>query len=227
MAVEWEFPQSRLLVFAKAPTPGRVKTRLIRRLGPRGAAALYRGLLRRTLRTATTARLCPVQLWCAPDSQHGFFSRCRRRYGVTLHRQSDGDLGARMQRALTLVLRRHACALLIGADCPSLTEAGLRAALTALAQGQDAVVGPAEDGGYVLIGLRRPGAALFRTIPWGSGTVLAATRRRLRRAGLTWLELPLGWDVDRPADVRRLKAGVTDRQAPHLPETLGLSRPTR
>ncbi len=205
MVVELEFPQSRLLVFAKAPVPGQVKTRLIGTLGRRGATGLYRRLLRRTLSMATAARLCPVQLWCAPDSRHGFFGACRREYGVTLHRQRGGDLGARMQQALAVVLRHSSCALLIGGDCPSLNEAVLRTALAALTQGRDAVVGPAEDGGYVLIGLRNPCAALFRTIPWGSGTVLAATRRRLRRSALNWVELPPGWDVDRPADVRRLK----------------------
>ncbi len=198
------FPQARLLIFAKAPAPGQVKTRLAARLGPIGAAKLYQRLLRRTLRTASRASLCPVQLWCAPDTRHGFFRRCRRDYGIALHRQQGAGLGQRMHHALNVVLREAPYAVLIGGDCPSLGEAELQAALMALATGRDAVLGPAADGGYVLIGLRRPGKTLFRQIAWGSSAVLAATRRRLRRAGLDWVELPPGWDVDRPADLRRL-----------------------
>ncbi len=200
-----EFPQARLLIFAKAPVPGQVKTRLAGKLGQRGAARLYRWLLRRTLATATGASLCSVQLWCTPNSRHGFFGTCQRDYGVTLHRQQGADLGQRMHRALVTVLRNSPYAVLIGADCPSLGLAELRYALTVLAQGRDAVLGPAADGGYVLLGLRRPAAPLFRNIVWGSDQVLAATRQRLQRVGLNWVELPPGWDVDRSPDLRRLK----------------------
>lgn len=198
-----EFPDARLVVFAKAPVPGRVKTRLARHLGRRGAARLYRTLLRRTLATAAGAGLCPVQLWCAPDTRHGFFAACRRDFGVGLRVQRGDDLGARMDHALTAALREAASAVVIGGDCPTLAAADLRAAFSALAAGREAVLGPAEDGGYVLIGLRRPCPALFRGIAWGGSGVLAATRRRLHRAGLDWLELPPHWDVDRPADLRR------------------------
>ncbi|MFO1430483.1 MAG: TIGR04282 family arsenosugar biosynthesis glycosyltransferase [Candidatus Competibacteraceae bacterium] len=207
------FPQARLLIFAKAPIPGRVKTRLTGKLGAVGAAKLYRRLLRRTLHLAGGASLCPVQLWCAPDTRHGFFQRCRRDYGIGLHRQQGADLGQRMHHALNTVLRRAPYAVLIGADCPSLGPAELQAAFMALAAGRDAVLGPAADGGYVLIGLRRPDGTLFRRIAWGSPAVLTATRRRLRRAGLDWVELPPGWDVDRPADLRRLQRRFPDLKA--------------
>jgi len=200
-----EFPEARLLVFAKAPVPGQVKTRLAGKYGIRGAAKLYQAMLCRTLAMATAADLCPAQLWCAPNTKHRFFASCRRDYGVTLKTQPGGDLGRRMDLALRQALRESSWAVLIGGDCPSLGPAELRAALAALAGGQDAVLGPAEDGGYVLIGLRRPYPALFYGVPWGNTSVLAATRRRLRRAGMDWLELPAGWDVDYPADVRRLK----------------------
>ena len=192
------------MIFAKAPLPGQVKTRLAGKLGQIGAARLYQRLLRRTLRLASQATLCPAQLWCAPDTRHGFFRNCRRDYGIRLRRQQGADLGQRMHHALNLVLRVAPYAVLIGGDCPSLGAVELDRALTALAAGRDAVVGPAADGGYVLIGLRRPCAPLFRRIAWGNATVLAATRRRLQRAGLDWVELPPGWDVDRPADLRRL-----------------------
>lgn len=202
------FPDARLLVFAKAPVPGQVKTRLAGRLGTRGAARLYRHLLARTLRTAQVARLCPVELWCAPDSSHGFFGQCRRAYGVRLRRQGEGDLGRRMDRALKQALRESRRAVLIGGDCASVGAAELRAAFEQLASGYDAVLGPAQDGGYVLVGLSRPCPSMFRKIVWSAPTVLEATRRRLRQSGTRWFELPLGWDVDTPADLKRLRGAT-------------------
>ena len=198
------FPDARLLVFAKAPVPGRVKTRLAGQLGARGAARLYRSLLRRTLALASAARLCPVELWGAPDSRHGFFGACRRDYGVRLRRQCAGDLGRRMNHALNRTLRVSGRAVLIGGDWASVGIAELRAAFDRLATG-DVVLGPAEDGGYVLVGLRRPCPWIFRGIPWSAPTVLEATRRRLERSAIVWVELPPGWDVDTPADLRRLR----------------------
>lgn len=199
------FPDGRLLIFAKAPVPGRVKTRLAGRLGARGAAQLYRQLLRQTLALARAARLCPVEMWCAPDARHGFFAACRREYGVRLRRQCAGDLGERMRDAFDRVSAESGYTVLIGGDCASVGATELRAAFGQLAAGRDAVLGPAADGGYVLVGLRRPCPSLFRGIAWSTPAVLAATRRRLRRAGLDWVELPVGWDVDTPADLRRLR----------------------
>ncbi len=200
-----EFPQARLLVFAKAPVPGRVKTRLARRYGKLGAATLYQQLLHRNLKLLHRAKLCPIQLWCAPNARHGFFVTCRRNYKVDLRIQKGHDLGERMNHALTQTLKTSRYALVIGGDCVSLSHADLCLALQTLEAGHDAVLGPAEDGGYVLLGLRRPCSGLFKGISWGSHRVLAATRRRLQKAGLNWTELPPRWDVDRPEDVRRMK----------------------
>ena len=102
-------------------------------------------------------------------------------------------------------LRRNPCAVLIGSDCPSLKPADLRAAARALHAGADAVLSPAEDGGYALIGVRRAARGLFTGIEWGSAQVLAQTRRRLRRLRWQWTELRTLWDVDRPEDVARLR----------------------
>jgi rSAM/selenodomain-associated transferase 1 len=204
MSDTYDFPNARLLIFAKAPIPGRVKTRLAGSLGARGAAKLYIELLRRTLTMACAARLCPVELWCAPDARHGFFVACRRDYGIRLRQQCIGDLGQRMNHALNRTLTKGGYAVLIGGDCVSLGIAELRAALDRLAAGRNAVIGPAADGGYVLIGLGQRCPALFRSIAWGTPVVLAATRRRLQRAEADWAELPLGWDIDTPNDLRRL-----------------------
>lgn len=201
-----EFPEARIILFAKAPVPGQVKTRLAGTLGNFGAALLHRQLLGHTLGRLTQAQLAPVELWCAPDTQHGFFLACRRDYGIRLRRQQGQDLGERMAHALATVLKEGSpFAVIVGSDCPMLDATYLRQGLMALKAGQDAVLGPTEDGGYMLIGLRQSLPALFKSIRWGSSTVLAATRRRLQRRGLNWTELSLAWDVDRPADLRRLR----------------------
>jgi len=200
-----QFPDARIMVFAKAPVPGAVKTRLIPQLGAQGAAHLHEELAQRSLGTALNAALCPVQLWCSPSVQHEFFTRCRQRYALlTLACQHGPDLGARMAQAFTQTLAHCRYAVVIGTDCPALAAADLRAALSALQEGYDAVLGPAQDGGYVLLGLRRFDATLFEDIAWGGDKVAELTRAHLRALGWRWHELATQWDVDRPEDLARL-----------------------
>jgi len=195
----------RVMVFAKAPTPGRVKSRLVPVLGETAAAALHRQLAERTLVTARAAGLGQVELWCAPGTKDAFFVACAGQYGVSLRAQGEGDLGMRMARALESALAEGETGVLIGSDCPALTPEYLRKAAAALAQGCDAVIGPAEDGGYVLIGLARgPAAALFENVAWGTSTVMQETRTRLGTLNWRWRELTTLWDVDRPEDLARL-----------------------
>ena len=207
-----------LIVFARAPEPGRVKTRLVPLLGTQGAAQLHARLVERALRTASAAGFIGIHLYCASSTKHRFFRKMENRYGVGLHSQGRGDLGERMYRAL----RRHPGALLIGSDVPALRPADLRAAARALAKGADAVLAPAEDGGYALIGLRRAARGVFAGVDWGGSQVLAQTRARLRALGWRWTELRTMWDVDRPEDVARLQR--SRRLAP-LAERLPGARP--
>ncbi len=196
-----------MAVLAKAPVPGLAKTRLIPALGPQGAARLQRRLTRAAVQTALDAGLGPVTLWCAPDVRHRFFRALYRTTGVACHAQPAGDLGARMLAAFTLHCAQ--CPLLLtGTDCPPLTPARLRRAARALLDGEEAVFYPAEDGGYVLVGLRRPQAALFSDVAWGTATVMAQTRERAHAAGLRLCELETLWDVDLPADLLRWRAAV-------------------
>jgi rSAM/selenodomain-associated transferase 1 len=194
----------RVLVLARAPEPGKVKTRLIPALGEAGAADLQRGFVLHALGAATEAGLGPVELWCAPDAAHPFFAECGQRFGVSIHAQGAGDLGERMERAMRAALERSQRAILIGSDVPAMDPHYLRAADRALVAGNDMVIGPAEDGGYVLIGLTRCFAELFRDIPWGTASVLEETRRRAAALSLRIGELPVLWDVDRPEDLQRL-----------------------
>jgi rSAM/selenodomain-associated transferase 1 len=189
-------------IFAKAPLPGLVKTRLIPALDAAGAAALYKKMLRHCL--ANAAGIAPLQLWCSPDSQHEFLQDCARRSGAELYAQQGRDLGERMQNALAAGLRRYARVVLIGSDCPIMDAAYLRAALAKLEQ-VGVALGPAEDGGYVLIGASGQPPPVFQGMAWSQPEVLARTRDKLRQAGLAWAELPALWDVDSAADLPRLR----------------------
>lgn len=201
-------PETAVLVFARSPEPGRVKTRLAPMLGAAGAAALHARLVERALETALAAKVGEVYLYCSPGTRSRFFDAMRKRFGVRLRAQGSGNLGARMHRAL----RQRPGAVLIGSDVPALRPADLRAAARALGRGADAVLAPAEDGGYALVGLRRSSRRLFDGVDWGTASVLAQTRARLRRLGWQWKELRTLWDVDRPGDVARLR-----RLRPRLP----------
>jgi rSAM/selenodomain-associated transferase 1 len=189
-------------VFAKAPVPGEVKSRLVPLLGAERAAQLHAKLVRRALATARNSGVGPVSLWCMPDTEHPFFAACAAEYGVALHAQRGGHLGERMALAFDRLLASGP-ALLAGSDCPSLRPDDLRASAGSLAT-HDAVFQPAEDGGYVLVGLSRAIPAIFDDISWGGSSVMRETRARLRAAAATWREMPVRWDVDRPEDYRRL-----------------------
>jgi rSAM/selenodomain-associated transferase 1 len=191
-----------IAILAKAPVPGYAKTRLIPHLGEAGAAALQGWLLERTLRTVLAAGLGPVTLWCAPDATHSAFADCRRLGRIALREQPLGDLGERMHRAIEASAAPGGT-LVIGTDCPALTPGHLCAAAAALRE-HDAALVPAEDGGYVLIGLRRAARRVFETVDWSTARVMAQTRARLDEAGLRCREFAPLWDVDRGSDLARL-----------------------
>ena len=195
-----------VIVMAKAPLPGFAKTRLIPALGAEGAAAIAQRLLDRTVEQALAADLGGVDLCCAPDSSHKAFARLGRLPRVELSRQGDGDLGARMARAFERWLAHVPQVLLIGTDAPALDAALLRQAARALAD-TDAVFVPAHDGGYALVGLRRPSPSLFDAMVWSTSTVMADTRERLATAGLRYAELPAVADIDTAADLVHLPRG--------------------
>ena len=205
---------SRILVFARAPVAGEVKTRLISALGAEGAARLYAAMARQCIATAARSLPGAVQLWCTPSETHAFFAQAQAEWGLSLYAQADGDIGARMSAALRAALQKADAVLLIGSDVPSITEDDINAALSALAAGRDAVFAPTLDGGYALVGLRRHDARLFEGIAWSTPQVMAQTRERLRELGWNWLELSARWDVDTEADLARLAAD--SRLAPLL-----------
>jgi len=198
-------PSVTLQVFAKEPLPGRVKTRLAATVGAGEAAGHYVSLVERTLAIAVAARSAGVvdrvELWGTPDIAAPTFTAWAGRFDVELKAQTGGDLGARMRHASHSALSAGSHSLLIGTDCPALDVAYLAQATAALEE-HDAVFGPAEDGGYVLVGLARAVDA-FSSVPWSSTDTMAATRAKLGARRITWRELPTLWDVDSPADLAR------------------------
>ena len=122
----------RILVFAKAPIEGQVKTRLYPHLSPRACADLQRNLSLHTLQSVCTSRLAPVELWCTPNTSHPFLHDCAERFGIPQRLQQGFDLGERMQRALSQSLRNYKQVLIIGTDCPAIDRAYLSTAFDAL-----------------------------------------------------------------------------------------------
>ena len=196
-----------VIVFAKASRPGYAKTRLIPALGEPGAAQLAERLMHATLQQAIDAAIGPVELCVTPDRNHAAFAAALKQHPIAISDQGDGGLGQRMAHAFQRVLATQPRALLIGTDAPELDAAYLRKAAAALDEA-DAVFGPAADGGYTLVGLRRPAPALFAGMLWSHGRVMADTRERIARLRLRHVELPVLHDIDEPADLIHLPAAL-------------------
>ena len=190
--------QNHLVVFARNPVAGKVKTRLIPALGADGATALYREMLEATLVRTSQVSGIEVSLWC--DTPGESCKTLAESHGLGCFQQQGADLGARMHHAFSRQLRFSKRVILIGSDCPGMTADYLDSAFELL-RTHDAVIGPAMDGGYVMIGLKQPEPALFEQIAWGSSNVLDQTKARLRQLGLHAIELAPLHDIDTPGDL--------------------------
>ena len=191
-----------ILLFAKPPVAGKVKTRLIPAVGTEGACRIHQQLLVHTIDQVNQAEV-PAILLAADDTLHPAFDDLALG-NWQRQLQSEGDLGARMFNAATEGLKQFSKVLLIGSDCPVLDKLVFEQVITAL-DDKSVVFVPAEDGGYVLLGLTLAVPSLFKQIDWGTEKVMAQSRQHLKQAGIQWIELPARWDVDRPEDLRRLQ----------------------
>jgi rSAM/selenodomain-associated transferase 1 len=189
-----------IAVFAKPPRPGEVKTRLAPDLGEAGAAALAGAFFLDTWASVSSVEWADVVLattdvgapeWQLPE-------------GTPVWAQGEGDLGQRMEHVLSRALARYPFALAVGTDAPGLPDTLLRAARHALS-GADAVLGPSEDGGFYLVGLRRCPTGLFADLPWSADQTFDRTLERFRVRGLRTAVLPPWFDVDTGADLDRLR----------------------
>jgi hypothetical protein len=194
----------RIVIFAKAPVAGAVKTRLIPVLGADGAARLAERMLADTAAAAVAADLGEPEVCAAPHPEAPEWEPFRPS-GARMTDQGEGDLGQRLARAAARVIGAGEGVLLVGTDCPDLDAARLRAAAAQL-RTHDAMIHPAVDGGYVLLGLARFHPSLFAGIAWSTGSVAADTIARVRALGWTLHVGETLRDIDEPADLQALGA---------------------
>ena len=203
----------RIVIFAKAPVAGAVKTRLIPALGAQGAARLALRMLTHTVTEALAAGAGPVELCVSPSPAAPVWPSFALARNVCWSDQGDGDLGTRMARAVRRVIEAGESILLIGADCPELDRNQLRHAAESLHR-HDATMFPTVDGGYVLLGLKRFDTAIFKDIEWSTSTVAAATLSRLEQLGWTVQHNPAVRDIDQPDDLKWLPPGWLESLEP-------------
>jgi len=204
---KWYYPEEKtnagrrgLVLFARSPELGQVKTRLEPALGQELTLQLYQRLLQKQMRMVETFSDSEKEMWVDGDLRHADF-RC---FSGQVMAQQGKDIGERMNHAMQPLLEHSASVVLIGCDCPDLGAGHIESAFKYLEEGADVVLGPATDGGYVLIGLKQANAQIFQGIDWGTGQVLAQTRLQIQAQGLTWKELEPVQDIDEPEDLASL-----------------------
>ena len=204
---DFKYSDAVVLVFAKAPIQGEVNTRLIPDIGVEAATNLQSELILSRLKTLQENNLCATHLWCSPNTEYSFFQNCKKHYDIELFEQFGDDLGLRMSFAIKQSLQNFTRVILIGTDAPSLTTDHIETSITEL-NNNDMVLAPAEDGGYVLIGMSQHNHNIFQSINWGSDSVLEATRDKISKNKLTSYELEPCWDIDRVEDYQRYEKSL-------------------
>lgn len=203
-----------LIIFAREPVAGQVKTRLIPALGETGSTELYKRLLNYTIEKfiftkhsteplRNTKSLIPVNLCLTPESQINYFQNMDCAESFIISRQVGDDLGARMFNALSAALCNFKKAILIGTDCPFLSVEDIEQAIKAL-DSNDMVFSPAKDGGYVLVGAKKATNVAFKSIQWSTDKVMSQTRESLTQHQLSWFELRSQIDIDVKDDLKYL-----------------------
>lgn len=196
-----------LLVLARHPVRGQVKTRLARRIGEATACTLYEAFIADIVARTRTLPCATAWAYWPPDAPFAPLVA-----GARCFPQCGRDLGERMADAVRHCLQTAPAVIAVGADVPHVTESAIGGAARALGAGADVVLGPARDGGFYLIGVRQDPEQLFAGIPWGSGRVFRATMDRARQLGLRIALVEDSYDVDECEDldtlVAELKAGT-------------------
>lgn len=199
----YSYPDTQIIIFAREPVAGQVKTRLIPALGREGAARLYQQLLDYTITQNSKRNLAPVQLCITPESRIDFFSRTFNINPADISLQQGEDLGHRMYHSMRMALQCYEKVLLIGTDCPFLSESELQSAISSLDH-NDMVFSPASDGGYVLVGAKNLSRSVFKHIDWGTEKVMQQSRQALLNDGCSWSELAEQNDIDSAEDLKLL-----------------------
>lgn len=194
--------RNKLLVFTRSPVLGEVKTRMQPVFTAEQSLKLHKHMLQNTLSISEKLTNIDVELCCSPNRNTLFFLECENRFPITLSNQQGDDLGERMAFSFSVALQSYDKVVIVGTDCPELDEDYIEQAVKAL-DDVDVVIGPAADGGYVLMGLRKFSLKLFSDLSWGSDTVLAQTKNIINELSWSYKELGILHDVDRPEDLHR------------------------
>lgn len=201
-ALTLQYQDSCIVMFARAPVKGQVKTRLIPALGEQGALEMHLQLMNRQMDVLNNSTLCLKQLWVDQCCEHAAFEK----FTGDVKLQKGLSLGDKMFHAAEDVLRKFSKVVIIGSDCPGIDEAYLESALRELDKSSnDVVLGPALDGGYVLIGMKHPYEDIFQDIEWGSELVLQQTINQLNKSDLVYSTLPALRDIDIAEDLEDLR----------------------
>ena len=201
--------QKKLLVFTKEPILGEVKTRLQPIYSKEQSLKLHKKLIADTLNSVCLSDEFDVELCCAPNRNSLFFLNCENTFPITLTDQQGADLGERMAFAMSVALQTFEKVIIIGTDCPDINQEYIDSAVLAL-DDVDAVIGPASDGGYVLLGLKKFSLELFTDISWSSDKVFEQTLNVLNDLSWSYQELGIMHDLDRPEDLHRYKDLITE-----------------
>ena len=202
-----------LIVFAKAPVAGQVKTRLCPPLTPDEAASLHGSLVLDLFERCQSLKECDRILAGAPTPEHPFFGAMKTRFNIPIWDQVGHDLGARMAHTFQSSLGSpYHSVLIVGTDIPGLTVSLISTALRGL-QNHDIVLGPTVDGGYYLIGLRSPIPELFENIPWSTDTVFSLTQEKITALGRSLKILPMLRDLDTVEDLQVFIQESKDRKS--------------
>jgi rSAM/selenodomain-associated transferase 1 len=197
-----------MMVFAKAPIPGQVKTRLGKDLGDKNAAIIYKKMLYAYLKKITRIPDITIQLWCYPDTRHPFFLKCARDFDVKLMRQSGSDLGRRMFYAFRHNARRGSSIMILsGTDIPAIGAHDIKKSIRHLHNKSDVVLMPTLDGGYGLIAMKKSLPTVFNNMVWSTSKVLEHTLQRLKRRRLSVHLLAHRRDIDDRQDYRQYRRG--------------------
>ncbi len=193
---------NKLLIFTKSPVLGEVKTRLQPEYSTGQSLIIHKRLMLNTLELSKDLAGFDVELCCTPDRNTLFFLDCENNFPITLNNQQGADLGERMAFAFSVALQTYEKVVVIGTDCPDIDKDYITQAFDALNE-NNAVIGPAADGGYVLLGLRKFSLELFTNISWSSDKVFSQTQKVLNDLSWKYKELGIMHDLDRPEDLLR------------------------
>ncbi len=195
---------NKLLIFTKSPVLGEVKTRLQPDYSIKQSLIIHKRLTLNTLELSKKLTDYDIELCCTPDRNTLFFLDCENNFPITLNNQQGADLGERMAFSFSVALQTYEKVVVIGTDCPDIDKNYITQAFDALNE-HDAVIGPAVDGGYVLLGLRKFSLELFTDISWSSDKVFSQTQKVLNDLSWEYKELGIMHDLDRPEDLLRHK----------------------